>query len=168
MTWKIEIIPNIINDIILLLWYHRSFRFIQNHMILYTISYAISYNMSLHIKLQYHIFRFTATKKISHDFKYVIRQWNHIWYHSLCVEYDIIHDYTWISYIMMISLDVCPFCATAAAGSPRPGLFAAPLPRLNCPNPTLAATLAPDSFSLCDVNHPEAAPAIAPRQMFTS
>ncbi len=57
---------------------------------------------------------------------------------------------------------MCSFLATAATGSPRPGLFAAQLLRLSCPDPALADTLAPDSFSLRDGHHPGAAPGVAP------
>ena len=61
----------------------------------------------------------------------------------------------------MISWTVCSFCT--AAGSPRAGLFAAPLPRLSCSDPALADTLTPDSFSLRDGHHPGATPAVEPR-----
>ncbi len=53
--------------------------------------------------------------------------------------------------------------AAPSAGSPSPGLFAAPLPRLSRPNPALADTLAPDAFSLLDGYRPGAAPAVAQR-----
>jgi hypothetical protein len=48
-----------------------------------------------------------------------------------------------------------------SSGSSSSGL-AASLPSLSCPGPALADTLAPDPLSLCDGNHPGAAPAVAP------
>jgi hypothetical protein len=46
-------------------------------------------------------------------------------------------------------------CAAAAAGSPRPGpgFFAVQHPRVSCPDPAFAHTLAPDSFSLSYGHH---------------
>jgi hypothetical protein len=48
----------------------------------------------------------------------------------------------------------------AAAGSSRPGLFAAQFLHLCCSNPALADTLAPDSFNLSNGQHLGAAPAV--------